>query len=165
GDGVLDILVSNSASNNVYLLPGVGGGFFNDRNPTSFLTGLDPEQLFVGHFSNRSNLDLVTVNAGSDDLTFFPGFGPGRTLSSGGLEPIAAVAGDFTHDGLTDLIVAHRGDNHVTLLLAGAGGPRVAATLAPGHLAHLSDVALAGMRGAGVDVYVAGDGEAAVARW
>ena len=33
GDGKPDILVSNSGSNNVMLLPGVGGGFFNDTNP------------------------------------------------------------------------------------------------------------------------------------
>ena len=29
-DGRLDLLVSNSQSNDVYVLPGVGGGFFND---------------------------------------------------------------------------------------------------------------------------------------
>ena len=33
GDGIPDVLVSNSQSNNVMLLPGVGGGFFNDQNP------------------------------------------------------------------------------------------------------------------------------------
>ena len=33
GDGKPDVLVSNSLSNNVMLLPGVGGGFFNDQTP------------------------------------------------------------------------------------------------------------------------------------
>ncbi|MBV8233825.1 MAG: VCBS repeat-containing protein, partial [Planctomycetaceae bacterium] len=34
GGGPADLLVSNSGSNDVWLLPGVGGGFFNDQDPT-----------------------------------------------------------------------------------------------------------------------------------
>ena len=36
GDGKPDILVSNSLSNSATLLPGVGGGFFNDQSPPDF---------------------------------------------------------------------------------------------------------------------------------
>ena len=42
GSAYQDILVSNSGSNNVALLPGVGGGFFNDQNPQTFAVGTDP---------------------------------------------------------------------------------------------------------------------------
>ena len=72
--GIPDILVANSASNNVYLLRGEGAGAFDDTNPVIYQTGKDPEQVIVGQFSGGSRLDFVTVNAGSKDLTLFPGF-------------------------------------------------------------------------------------------
>src|SRR5262249_11138859 len=34
GDGIPDIVVSNTLSNDVAVLPSVGGGFFNDQSPT-----------------------------------------------------------------------------------------------------------------------------------
>ena len=67
-----DILVTNSGSNNVALLPGVGGGFFNDQNPQTFAVGTDPGPIFVGNFDGKP--DLVTVNAGSNDLTLISDF-------------------------------------------------------------------------------------------
>ena len=54
GDGIPDLLVSNSQSNNVMLLPGVGGGFFNDQNPTIFSVGNQPGPLFVGNLRGGS---------------------------------------------------------------------------------------------------------------
>jgi hypothetical protein len=160
GNGLPDILVSNSESNNVYLLPGVGGGFFNDKHPVIFATGQDPEQLFVGHFGSGSALDLVTVNRGSNDLTFFPGFGIGRSLATGGQNPTAAVAGDFLHDGRMDLIVVNSGDNHVALLLAGAEGPQIASVLTPANRAAFSDAALGAVSDNAVDVYVSTEADA-----
>ena len=52
--------------------PGVGGGFFNDQNPTTFAVGTDPGPIFVGNFDGKP--DLVTVNAGSNDLTLISDF-------------------------------------------------------------------------------------------
>src|SRR5207302_196844 len=68
GDGIPDILVANSRSNNVYVLPGVGHGFFNDQHPLVFDTGSDPQLALVGDFTGDGRLDLVSVNAGSKDL-------------------------------------------------------------------------------------------------
>ena len=125
GDGIPDILVANSGSNNVYLLSGVSGGFFDDKHPVIYQTGIDPVQLFVGHFDTQPGLDLVTVNAGSNDLTFFANFGPGISVATAGVDPVAAIAGDFNHNGTTDLIVASS-NGYFTLLLAGSNGPQVA---------------------------------------
>ena len=72
GSAYQDILVSNSGSNNVALLPGVGGGFFNDQNPQTFAVGTNPGPLFVANFDGKP--DLVTVNAGSNDLTLISDF-------------------------------------------------------------------------------------------
>ena len=72
GGAFPDLLVTNSGSNDVTLLPGVGEGFFNDQDPRVYSVGTDPVASFVGNFD--SNTDLVTVNAGSNDLTLISGF-------------------------------------------------------------------------------------------
>ena len=72
GGAFPDILVTNSRSNDVALLPGVGQGFFNDQNPRTYSVGTDPGPTFVGNFNGQT--DLVTVNAGSNDLTLISGF-------------------------------------------------------------------------------------------
>ena len=122
GDGIPDLLVSDSESNNVLLLPGVGGGFFNDQNPTIFPVGNQPGPLFVGNFDGKP--DLVTVNAGSNNLTLisdFIGLDPvTTTISSGGLDPVAAF--EFSSgSGFDNLVVANNGDGH--LCIAGRGAP------------------------------------------
>jgi hypothetical protein len=142
GNGIPDILVANSQSNNVFLLPGVGGGFFNDQHPEIFATGIDPRQALVGDFTGTGQLDLVTVNAGSNDLTFFPGFGPGRSIGSGGETPVMAVAADFNGDGITDLLVANNGDGRIALLAGGPDGPSLTQTFSQAGVPHPSALAL-----------------------
>jgi hypothetical protein len=124
-DGIPDLLVTNSLSNNVALLPGVGRGFFDDRNPRTFATGIDPGPVFVGHFDDRPGFDLVTVNGGSNDLTFisdFLGDAVSESISTHGLTPVAATLHDVFGDGRLDLVVANRGDGVITLLTDGSDG-------------------------------------------
>jgi hypothetical protein len=160
GNGVPDLLVANSQANTVTLLPGVGGGFFDDRHPVIFDTGIDPEALFVGNFDGQ--LGLVTVNAGSNDLTFFPGFGAGRSIPSGGTNPAAAVMGDFRHDGFDDLLVAN-GDGRFVLFTGGTDGLQSVATALRRDLANASDMALASLGRTGLSLYVAVEGQESVA--
>jgi hypothetical protein len=164
GHGVPDILVANSGSDNVSLLPGLGNGFFDDRPEAvqTFATGSDPQQVLVGHFLNPSELDLLTVNAGSNNLTLFPDFGPGRSLSSGGDAPVAAVAGDFSHNGLTDLLVANSGDGLVSLLMGGENGPSLAETFSSPDLLHPTALALSP---GGDALYVADEDRGSVTRF
>src|SRR5260370_1041757 len=111
GGAFPDILVTNSGSNDVKLLPGVGQGFFNDTNPTTFAVGADPVTSFVGNFDGQT--DLVTVNSGSNDLTLISGFeGPDpvtSTISSGGVDPTTAFAFN-SGTGFEDLVVGNSGD-------------------------------------------------------
>ncbi len=162
GDGIPDILVANSQSNDVYLLPGVGRGFFNDKSPVIYQTGIDPVQLFVGNFDTRLGLDLVTINAGSSDLSFFSGFGPGHTIVSGGLNPTAAVMIDLNHDTYAGLVVINGGSNQVSLLLAGTDGPQIAAILSISSSSNLSDIALGATGDGSAAVYVTREGSEAV---
>jgi hypothetical protein len=158
GDGVPDIVVANSQSNTVSVLPGVGLGFFNDQHPLVFDTGQGPEQALVGDFTGDGRLDLVSVNAGSNDLTFFRDFGPGVRIATGGDTPVAALAGDFNGDGSSDLLIAHNGDGHVTLLTGGPDGPELAASFARADMPHPTDLALVS-HGDESDIYVTGEGQ------
>ena len=91
--GPSSLAVSLSGSNQVWLIPGVGGGFFNDQNPTIFSVGNQPGPLFVGNFDGKP--DLVTLNFRSNNVTVISdpmGSDPvTRTISSGGLGPVAAI--------------------------------------------------------------------------
>jgi hypothetical protein len=124
GNGLPDILVSNSGSNNVMLLPGIGGGFFNDTSPQTFTVGNDPGPLFVEPFDGK--LDLVTVNAGSNDITLISNFlgadAVTEMISSGGTDPLAAFAFVEPGSGFEDLVVANAGDGVLALFDGSASG-------------------------------------------
>src|SRR5207253_1104752 len=103
-----------------------------------------------------------TINAGSNDLTFFPNFGPGQSIGSGGNTPLSAMAADFNHDGITGLLVANNSDGAISLLLGSASGPSLARVFARADVAHPTDVAL------GDDpsvFYVSQEGEETAARF
>jgi hypothetical protein len=157
GSGIPDIVVTNSQSNNVYVLPGVGNGFFNDQHPLVFNTGLDPRQVLVGDFTGDGRLDLVSVNAGSNDLTFFRDFGVGIDIASGGETPVVALAGDFGGNGAEDLLVANNGDGRVTLLLGGPDGLTAAETFSRAGVPHPTALALT-TAGEQTNVFVAEEG-------
>ena len=125
-DGIPDILVSDSQSNDVRLLTGRGLGFFNDTNPTIVQTGMAPGPLFVGNFAGRfGQLDLVTLNAGSNTLSFVPDINGGnvvaQSIPSGGQVPIAAVEMEFGR-GINGLLVANNGNGRLALFLGETAG-------------------------------------------
>ncbi len=158
-DGIPDLVVTNSQSNRVALLPGVGGGFFDDRSPQTFATGIDPVQSFVGNFGGTSRLDLVTINAGSNDLTFFPGFGAGRSIASGGVTPVAGVVLlDAGGNGLSDLVVANNGDGAFAVFVGGAEGLSLASVFAQAGVPNPTALAVSGA-GEGVQIYATEEGE------
>ena len=157
GDGKPDLLVSNSQSNNVMLLPGVGGGFFNDQNPRVFPVGNSPGPIFFGNFDGSPG--LLTINSGSNDLTLitdFTGSSLSRTFDSGGLDPVAAQVFPSS-DGFDDVIVANNGDGHVALLEGSPDG----LILDPDNIRELlspTALALSSFTGGLVQVYAATEG-------
>jgi len=162
GDGKPDILVSNSLSNNVMLLPGVGGGFFNDQNPTIFSVGNQPGPLFVGNFDGK--LDLLTVNSGANDLTLISDFMGSHpvttTISSGGLDPVAAF--EFSSgSGFDNLVVANNGDGTFALLEGGPDGLNLTSTETEPGLLNPTDLAFLAFTGGQVQFYAATEGSEA----
>jgi len=162
GNGVPDLLVANSGSNNVWLLPGIGNGFFNDQSPTIYPVGTDPVALFVGNFMGGSGQDLVTVNSGSNNVTFISGLGTGspvtQSVSSGGVDPIAAFAIPGTGDVPSILVVANS-DPNFALFKIGENGPVLSSLQSPSGLPNPSGLALASFGGGNVEFYATTDGE------
>lgn len=166
GDGRVDLFVVNSASNDVYQLNGLGGGTFDDAHPIIYPVGVDPQAVFLGNFDGQPGPDLVAVNFGSDDLTFFadPTFtgppAPGRSIHCGHA-PVAGLEGDFQHRGIDELVVADNGDGSVTFLAGTKDGPVIVHKVVFADLLHPTALALS-VDGSGL--YVTGEGAESVVR-
>jgi hypothetical protein len=94
-----------------------------------FPAGKRPFGIAAGDFNGDGNLDFVTANAGSDDVTVSLGDGrAGFRPSSGspfkaGNTPEFIAVGDLNKDGRLDLVVAtHDGGYDVTLLFGEGTG-------------------------------------------
>jgi hypothetical protein len=159
-----DILVSNSGSNNVAVLPGVGGGFFNDTNPQTFAVGNNPGQLFVGNFDGRT--DLLTVDAGSNNLTLVSDFlGPDAvttTIPAGGTDPDTAFS-FTTSSGFDDLVVGNGGDGVLALFEGSDQGLSLTSSQTNPDLPSPSALVYAGLAGGDVQFYAASAGREAAA--
>ncbi len=146
GDGIPDLLVSDSGSNTISVLPGVGGGFFNDTNATTIPVGVNPGPIFViPNLAVPSQIEVATVNAGSNNVTVLLDVGGGdfvtaETLPSGGESPLTAVEGTF--DGEDGLLVGNNVDGALSLFLAGANGLELAQTFHDPNLPNPSGLAL-----------------------
>ncbi len=151
-----DLLVTNSQSNNVALLQGVGQGFFNDTNPRTYSVGTDPGSTFVGNFNGLTG--LVTVNAGSNDLTLISGFEGSdpttTTIASGGIDPDAAFA-FADSSGFEDLVVGNAGDGELALFEGGPGGLGLAAATSEANLPDPTALAFSALTGGQVQFYAA----------
>ena len=147
----------------VWLLQGIGNGFFNDQNPTIYPVGTNPTALFVGQFTGGSGQDLVTVNSGSNNVTLISGLGSGvaqtQTISSGGVDPTAAFAVPLTGNGLDSLVVANNGDGNIALLQAGENGLSLSSVLSSPGLPNPSALALASFSNGEMEFYATNEGE------
>ena len=151
-----DLLVTNSGSNDVTLLPGVGDGFFDDQDPRVYSVGSDPVASFVGNFNG--NTDLVTVNAGSNDLTMISGFtgqdAVASTIDSGGVDPTTAI--DFsTGGGFEDLVVGNSGDGALALFEGGPEGLDLVSVDEEPDLPDPTALSFSTLTGGAVDFYAA----------
>lgn len=161
-DGIPDILVSNSQANTLSLVPAVGGGFFDDVRTLTRSTGLTPGAIIPLPGPGGGSSGVGVVNGGSNSITMFPDFVHSdveETIGTGGVRPVAAVAGDLNQDGFTDILVANNGDGAITLLEGGEGGFKV---LLERILLHPTDLALGSDPN---ECYVTQEGEDAVTQF
>ena len=146
--GYPNLLVSNSGSNTVTLLPGRSPADFDVSAETSVPVGTDPGPIFVGIVNGQT--DLVTVNAGSNDLTLISGFGGPdpvtSTIPSGGIDPDAAFAFS-SGNGFEDLVVGNAGDGELALFEGGPGGLSLMSDTTDPNLPSPTAMVFAGLAG------------------
>ena len=125
GNGLLDLIVPNTGGNNVLVYPGLPGGGFGPamNDGDGFFTGTNPVAVVVADVNGDGRLDLIVANKGSNDISVLLNVpqGSGFTFVEGpripaGLGPVGLVYGDFTGDGIPDLVVSDSGSNDLMLL-------------------------------------------------
>jgi hypothetical protein len=101
---------------------------------SDYLVGTAPCGGTCGDFDCDGDLDLVTANATTNNVTVLLGDGSGGFAAAAGspfavgTSPRAVAVGDLDRDGDPDLAVANNGTNNVSVLLGnGAGGFAAAA--------------------------------------
>ena len=144
GDQIPDLLVTNHDSNNVTMLSGSGFGFFSPT-PTVYNTGRGPTETLVGNFDSRPGLDFATLNFFSNSLTFYSGFNVNsRTdMSSGGTNPVTAIAADFNNDGTLDLVVGNNGNGVFSVFEGSQAGLSLMNSFSDPSIDHPAALALA----------------------
>jgi FG-GAP repeat len=165
-DGEPDLLVCNSESNTVSMYAGQAGGTFDAAAPTIFTVGTTPSDMLIGQFDKRPELDLLTINAGSNDVTFIGGVFTGhpttQSYPSGGTLPDAAFAFPVTpntNNKMLDLVVANSGDGHLALFQPANEGMQLAGIITQANLPVPTGLAPATSSGAELDFFAASAGQ------
>jgi FG-GAP-like repeat len=117
GDGILDLAVSNNATNNVGVMFGNGDGTF--QSPTAYSVP-EPERVLAADVNGDGHPDLeVLAYCGRDPKTCQTGgvavflndgsgtFGKPAYFNTNGIGPDGIAAADLNHDGKVDLVVAN----------------------------------------------------------
>jgi VCBS repeat protein/centrosomal CEP192-like protein len=124
GDGKLDLVVTNSGSNDISVFLGKGDGTF--QASVNYPAGTSPDSVAVGDFNGDAKLDLAVANHGSNDVSVFLGKGDGTFQAAvnypAGTNPSSVAVGDFNGDGKLDLAVANFGSLNVSVLLGNGDG-------------------------------------------
>jgi hypothetical protein len=164
-NGIPDLLVSDSGSNQLMLLPGLGGGFFNDAAPTIIPLTESPGPIFAGPFEGGDSLDVVALNPGTASVTLISGLATAapraESFDSGGFDPVAAFE-LLGSNGFEDLVVANNFDGHVALLEGDPGGLTLAEVNTSLHGLNPTGLAFASIQNNDLSLYGAVAGQETV---
>ena len=121
-DGVLDLVVANSLSNNITILLGVTGvGGWSVQSQSALAAGNHPTSLSVRDFNYDGIPDIAVVNRDDNNIQVYFGVGNGTFDSQGvfsvGSSPRDIAGSNFNGDRSTDLAVVNFNDNNVSVLL------------------------------------------------
>jgi hypothetical protein len=126
GDGVLDLVTANRASNNVSVLLGQTDGKYALH--VDYAAGTAPSMLVLADVNGDGLLDVLTVNTLSDDVSVLLGAGDGTlgaAIQAGlitGSRAAALAVADFNSDSIPDVATADSGTGMVSVLLGVGDG-------------------------------------------
>lgn len=130
GDGHLDLLFTNYASDNVSVLFGDGAGGFTAGTPVPATNG--PREIWVGDLNGDGHIDFAATNLSGNIVTIALNDGSGAFTPSTfavGVGPRGLALGDVDGDGDLDLVSANYSADTLTVgLNNGTGGFTEAAT-------------------------------------
>ena len=123
-DGMIDLAVANSNSNNISLIANDGEGGFVLYQTVN--TGTTPESITAGDFNNDGDVDIATANAGSNNVSILENdglgnFSPLHTIAVG-TSPHTINSGDVNGDGYIDLVTSNFGSGNMSVLLNDGAG-------------------------------------------
>jgi len=130
-NGVLDLVVGDSLSQNVYVMLGNGDGTF--QAPVAYPTNGRPVYVDTGKFAGSGNLDIVDLTGNGAEcicVEVLPGNGDGTfraaidTPVPYNIDGFAMAVGDFNDDGNLDVAVtgAFFSTSQVDILLGNGDG-------------------------------------------
>jgi hypothetical protein len=123
-DGQLDLLASNSGSNDVSVLLGNGDGTFGAQR--RFAVGESPSRLAMADFNGDGIPDLAVADYLSRALSVLLGNGDGtfgaELRLAAGFGPFLPIVGDFNGDGRIDLASSNISSNDVSVYLGNGDG-------------------------------------------
>ncbi|CAF1433358.1 unnamed protein product [Adineta steineri] len=122
-DGRLDIVVTNSGTNNIVVF--LGNNISSFSNPMTYSTGLrsQPNAVAIVDFDNDGQLDIAVASYGANSMSVFLGYGNGSFMNQlifptgFGSHPIALATGDINKDKLTDIVAVNDGYGNIDILM------------------------------------------------
>src|SRR5205085_1783050 len=123
GDGKLDLVTANFATQDVSVFLGDGTGHFGPA--VSRGAGVLPTGVTTGDFNGDGKIDLAVCNSASTNVSILLGDGKGgfanRVNFPLTFEPESIQTGDFNGDGKLDLAIANFTSNATVLFRNGSG--------------------------------------------
>ena len=122
-DSLSDIVVANSATNNIVMLIGHGNGSFSTLMTYSMDDSSQSVSVAVGDFNRDHQLDVVVANSGKNDVCILFGSSNGTFTNPTwyalgyGSRPNWVVFQDLNDDGWEDIAVATNGTDNIKILL------------------------------------------------
>jgi hypothetical protein len=122
-DNQLDIVVTNSQTDNIVVFLGFPNGTFAIEETYSTGDRSQPFGVSVGDLNNDNILDIVIANFGTNAILTFYGYGNGtfgdKTTYQLGYEynPTSVALADLNNDNWVDIVIACYNTDHIEILL------------------------------------------------
>jgi len=127
-DGNLDFATSNYGHHSVSVILGNGKGDFAPAPASPLTVGRGPYPLVLGDVNKDGNLDIITPNVSSNNVSVLLGDEKGNFSSAPNspftveTRPYFATTGDLNGDGNLDIITSHDDINKISFLLGDGKG-------------------------------------------